>query len=127
MAEKNGVYKCDVCGNVVSVVHASVGTLVCCGKNMTLLQPKTSAQEGKEKHVPVVEVSGSKVTVKIGSIPHPMEEKHYIEMIQLLKDDKVIAERRLFPGEAPVAVFEVEDAEGIKAREYCNLHGLWTN
>lgn len=125
MAEKNGIYKCNVCGNVVSVLDAQGGTLVCCGQNMELLEEKTSEQEGNEKHVPVVEVSEGKIIVKVGSKPHPMEEGHYIQMVQLLKDGNVIAEKRLNPGDEPVAEFCFVDAENLTARELCNLHGLW--
>ncbi|MBW2981552.1 desulfoferrodoxin [Candidatus Woesearchaeota archaeon] len=127
MAEQNGIYKCEICGNVVSVIEANKGELVCCGQPMKLLEEKTAKQEGKEKHVPVVEIYEDKVAVKIGSVPHPMEENHFIELIQILKDEKVIAEKRLFPGDEPKAEFCLKDAEGIKARELCNVHGLWIN
>jgi superoxide reductase len=127
MAQQDGVYKCNVCGNVVSVLEAHGGTLVCCGKDMILQQEKTAALEGKEKHVPVVEIKGKIVKVKVGSIPHPMEEKHFIELIQLLQNGHVIAEKRLKPGQPAEAEFTVADTKGITAREYCNLHGLWKN
>ena len=84
MAEQNGIYKCSVCGNVVSVLEAHPGILVCCGKPMELLKEKTAKDEGKEKHVPVIEIIKGGVKVKIGSIPHPMEEKHFISLIQLI-------------------------------------------
>ena len=125
MAEQDGIYKCSVCGNVVSVIEAHEGTLVCCGQDMSLLEVKKPEQEGKEKHVPIIKVEGNKVTVKVGSVEHPMEEKHFIELIQILKDGKVIAEKRLYPGQKPMVLFELEDAQGITAREYCNIHGLW--
>jgi len=125
MAEKNGIYKCEICGNVVSVIEAHDGELVCCGKPMGLLEEKTAEQEGKEKHVPVIEVDGGEIKVKVGSVPHPMEEDHYIELIQVLKAGEVIAEKRLNPGDAPEAEFCLKDTEGITAREICNLHGLW--
>jgi len=128
MTEKNGIYKCNICGNVVEVIEAYQGELVCCGKPMDLLEEKTQAEEGKEKHVPVVETSGSKVKVKVGSIDHPMEKEHYIELIQILGDGEVIASARLKPGEKPEAEFSLDDIpEGTKitARELCNIHGLW--
>ena len=125
MAEKNGIYKCSVCGNVVSVIEAHDGDLVCCGKNMDLLEEKTAAVEGKEKHVPVVEISGNQVTVKVGSVAHPMEEGHFIELIQLIRDGEVVEGMRLYPGGEPVATFCVDNTEGITAREICNLHGVW--
>lgn len=127
MAEANSFYKCQICGNLVEVIEAHAGTLVCCGQEMNKMEEKTINQEGKEKHVPIVEISEEKVKVKIGSIPHPMEDKHYIELVQLLQDGKVIAEKRLFPGQKPEVEFCIENTQGIKAREICNVHGLWTN
>ena len=117
MAEKNGIYKCEICGNVVSVIEAADPELVCCGQPMTLLEEKTN-DEGMEKHVPIIE--GNKVTV--GSVPHPMEEDHWIELIQALKDGEVVAEKRLKAGEEPVVEFNVEFNS---ARVLCNIHGLW--
>lgn len=118
------VYKCEVCGNITKVVHASGGTMVCCDKPMTLQQEKTSDQ-GKEKHVPVVEKSAKGILVKLGSVPHPMEEKHYIEWIEVRAGNNVYV-KGLLPGEKPEAEFCVADT-GVKARAYCNVHGLWTN
>jgi len=123
MAERLEVYKCEICGNIVEVLHGGGGELVCCGEPMNLMEVKTQAQEGKEKHVPVVETTDKGVMVKVGSIPHPMEEKHFIEWIQVVTDSKVLR-KFLNPGEAPEAEFET--SEGVKfAREYCNIHGLW--
>jgi len=127
MAQTNGIYKCEICGNVVSVIEAKDGELVCCGKPMVLLEEKTAEQEGKEKHVPVVNIDGNKVKVSIGSVAHPMEDDHWIELVQLLKGDKIIAEKRLYPGQKPEIEFCIEDTEGITARELCNLHGLWVS
>jgi superoxide reductase len=118
------VYKCDVCGNVIKVVHASGGTLVCCGQPMTQLAEKT-ADAGKEKHVPVVEKSAKGILVKIGSIPHPMEEKHFIEWVEVRSGENVYI-KGFKPGEKPEAEFCISDANA-KARVYCNVHGLWTN
>lgn len=118
------VYKCEVCGNMTNVVHASGGTMVCCGKPMTLQQEKTSDQ-GKEKHVPVIGKSAKGIVVKLGSVPHPMEEKHYIEWIEV-QDGSSLISTRLRPGEKPEAEFCVADTSA-KARAYCNVHGLWTN
>ncbi len=127
MTQIGEIYKCGVCGNVVSVLDVGGGTLVCCGQNMNLLEVKTQEQEGKEKHVPVVTIDGNMVTVKVGSVEHPMEENHYIQMIQIMKDGYVIACKRLKHTEKPEATFYIENTEGIKARELCNIHGLWTN
>ncbi len=122
MTQLNQVYKCDVCGNIVEVVHTGVGELVCCGEPMKLLVENT-VDAAKEKHVPVIEKSGNKVTVKVGSVAHPMEEKHYIEFIEVMADGKVYR-KFLKPGEKPEATFEIT-ATKLTAREYCNLHGLW--
>lgn len=122
MTNVNEVYKCNVCGNIVEVLHAGVGQLVCCGQPMELLKEKTE-DEGKEKHVPVTEKTENGVKVKVGSVPHPMEEDHHIEWIEVIADDKVYR-KFLKPGEKPEAEFEIK-AENIEAREYCNVHGLW--
>jgi superoxide reductase len=118
------VYKCEVCGNITKVVHASGGTMVCCGQPMTLLQEKNT-DAGKEKHVPVTENSSKGITVKLGSIPHPMEEKHYIEWIEV-RSGNTMCIRGLKPGDKPEAEFCVADTNA-KVRAYCNVHGLWTN
>ena len=122
MTELNQIYKCNVCGNIVEVIHAGVGQLVCCGQPMELLAEKT-VDVGLEKHVPIIEKAGNKVKVKVGSVPHPMEQKHYIEWIEIIADGRVYR-KFLKPGDKPEAEFEIT-ADKIKAREYCNLHGLW--
>jgi superoxide reductase len=116
------IYKCNVCGNIVEVIHTGVGELVCCGQPMELLTEKTR-DVGLEKHVPVIEKVGDKVKVKVGSVPHPMEEKHYIEWVEIIANGK-ICRKFLKPGEKPEAEFETT-AERMEAREYCNIHGLW--
>jgi superoxide reductase len=120
--ELNQVYKCSVCGNIVEVVHAGMGELVCCGQPMRLLK-ENSVDASKEKHVPVIEKTATGFTVKIGSIPHPMEKEHYIEWIEAIIDGRVYR-RQLKPGEKPEAEFCIPGTT-IVAREYCNLHGLW--
>jgi len=122
MAEKLEVYKCEVCGNIVEVLHGGDGELVCCGQPMTLLTANT-VDAAKEKHVPVIEKVAGGYKVKVGSVAHPMEEKHYIEWIELIAGDKAYRQF-LKPGDAPEAFFAV-DASQVSAREYCNLHGLW--
>ncbi|OIO61988.1 desulfoferrodoxin [Candidatus Woesearchaeota archaeon CG1_02_47_18] len=122
MTELKQVYRCNICGNIVEVLHTGVGELVCCGQPMELLKEKT-ADQGKEKHVPIIEKTGAGVKVKIGSVPHPMEEKHYIEWIEVIADGRS-CRKFLKPGEAPEAEFQIK-AEKISAREYCNVHGLW--
>jgi superoxide reductase len=118
------VYKCGVCGNITKVVHASVGTLVCCGQPMVLQQEKT-ADAGKEKHVPVVEKTATGIIVKIGAVPHPMEEKHYIEWVEVRTGENVYI-RGFKPNEKPEAEFPVTSTN-VKVRAFCNVHGLWTN
>ena len=122
MPKKRQVYKCDACGNIVEVLHGGEGDLVCCGEEMKLLSENT-VDAAKEKHVPVLENVGGGVKVKVGSNPHPMEEKHYIEWIEIIKGDES-SRRYLKPGESPEAVFQNADGD-VTAREYCNLHGLW--
>lgn len=123
MAEKNKVYKCALCGNIIEVIHAGSGTnLVCCNQPMQLLNENT-VDASKEKHVPIIKILKSKVKVTVGSIPHPMEEAHYIEFIELIADG-ISYKKYLKPGEKPSAEFNVV-AQNIVAREYCNIHGLW--
>ena len=126
MTQLNEVYKCNVCGNIVEVLHAGAMALVCCGQEMVLMKENT-VDAAQEKHVPVVEIADGKVVVKVGSDPHPMEESHYIEWIEVLENGEPIARARLKPGDAPEATFCLCKTEGITAREYCNLHGLWKN
>lgn len=122
MAKRLEVYKCEVCGNIVEVLHGGNGQLVCCGKPMRLLVENTT-DAAKEKHVPVIEKVAGGYKVKVGSVPHPMEEKHFIEWIELVADDKAYRQF-LSPGQAPEAFFSFE-ASAVFAREYCNIHGLW--
>ncbi len=122
MAERLEVYKCEVCGNIVEVLHGGKGELVCCGQPMKLLV-EGMVDAAKEKHVPVIEKIEGGVKIKVGEVAHPMEEKHYIEWIEIIADGKSYIQF-LKPGEAPEATFKIE-ADQITAREYCNLHGLW--
>lgn len=122
MTEKLQVYKCDVCGNIVEILHEGKGELVCCKQPMKLFVENT-VDAAKEKHVPVVEKTAEGVTVRVGSVAHPMEEKHYIEWIEVIADGKVYRQF-LKPNDIPEATFNIA-AKQITAREYCNLHGLW--
>lgn len=123
MPNQNEVYKCDLCGNIVEVMHGGPGALICCGQKM-LLMTENTVDAAQEKHVPVIEVGPESTTVKVGSVPHPMEESHYIEWIELVADGKVYRQH-LKPGEAPQAVFPVMTGD-MTVREYCNLHGHWS-
>lgn len=127
MTSRMQVYKCEVCGNIVEVVHEGRGELVCCGKPMKLMEPGM-IDAALEKHVPVIEIDGDKVTVKIGSVSHPMTKEHYIEWIELVDEEcNRVQRKNLKPGDKPEAHFHVCEkcAEHVFAREYCNLHGLW--
>lgn len=122
MAEQLEVYKCDLCGNIVEVLHGGAGELVCCGESMKLFVENT-VDAAKEKHVPAIEKTADGFKVKVGSVAHPMEEKHYIEWIEVIAGGKTYRQF-LQPGEEPEATFCI-DADQVTAREYCNLHGLW--
>lgn len=122
MTKLNEIYKCEVCGNIVEVVHNSGGQLVCCGQPMKLMAENT-VDAAKEKHIPVIEKTSDGVLVKVGEVEHPMLDNHYIEWIEVLTSNKVYR-KYLSPGEKPEALFKL-DEEIIAAREYCSLHGLW--
>ena len=122
MTELTEIYKCEMCGNIVEMVHAGPGELACCGNPMIKMDAKT-ADWTTEKHVPVIEKTDHGIKVTVGSTLHPMEEDHYIEWIEVIADGKVYREH-LKPGSAPEALFCI-DAQSVTAREYCNKHGLW--
>lgn len=122
MTKLNEIYRCNICGNIVEVLHAGVGQFVCCGQPMELLAEKAK-DVGQEKHVPVIEKTKTGIKVKVGSVAHPMEEKHYIEFIEVLADGRVWR-KFLSPGDKPEAEFEVNPGK-VAAREYCSVHGLW--
>tara|TARA_Y100000310_G_C20550436_1_gene747782 strand:- start:303 stop:692 length:390 start_codon:yes stop_codon:yes gene_type:complete len=115
----NEVYQCGICGNVAEIVYAGDGELVCCGVPMDLLTGKTE-DEGNEKHKPVVVKQEKGIVVKVGEVPHPMEDKHYIAWIEVVKGDRVVR-KQLKPGDAPEMKFCCEGKVGA----YCNVHGLW--
>lgn len=115
---------CKICGNLVGKIHDSGVNMVCCGQEMTELTPNT-VEASTEKHLPVVEINGSEITVKVGSVPHPMVPEHFIGWIYLhtLKGGQ---RKNLLPGDAPEAKFTLtNDDKVIAAYEYCNIHGLW--
>ena len=122
MTKRLQIYKCEVCGNIVEVIHEGAGELVCCNEPMKLMEENTT-DAALEKHVPVIEKTEDGIKIKVGSVPHPMQEEHYIEWIELIADGRAYRQF-LNPGEEPEAVFNVE-AQSVTAREYCNLHGLW--
>lgn len=122
MTERLQIYRCDICGNIVEVLHSGGGQLVCCGQPMRLLEEQEE-EKGREKHLPVIERIGETAKVKVGSVPHPMEENHYIEWIAVTTYDGVLR-KFLKPGEKPEAEFKAEEV--IQAKEYCTIHGLWS-
>ena len=123
MTKLRELYRCEICGNIVEVVHEGAPALVCCGKSMIKLDAKTEDQ-GQEKHVPVVEETDTGITVRVGSIEHPMEDKHYIKFIEVLQKDKIIR-KELKPEQAPEAEFCATKSDVMEVREFCTIHGLW--
>jgi len=123
MAKLSGIYKCELCGNIVEVLHEGDGELVCCGQPMKLFA-ENSTDAATEKHVPVTECTADGIKVTVGSVAHPMTEDHYIEWIELTADGKT-QRQALTPGDEPVAVFGGVKSDSVQARAYCNLHGLW--
>jgi len=130
MTEKNQIYKCNVCGNVVEILHAGAGELVCCNEPMVLLEEKTK-DEGQEKHLPVIEKlpedvcrGGDGYKIKVGEVDHPMEEEHFIEWIEIKAEDGKRGKKYLKPGDAPEAEFYTKK-KILEIRAYCNIHGLW--
>ncbi len=128
MTEILDFYKCNVCGNFVEVVLNGEGELVCCGQPMEKIVPKTQSEEMMgEKHVPVIEKNEEGITVKVGSVPHPMTEEHYIQFIEVNSPDKRYVKRKyLYPNEEPVLKLKC-DCKDIIARELCNIHGVWSS
>ena len=125
MGKRYSIYKCEICGHIIEVLHEGKGTLVCCGQPMKLFVENT-VDAAKEKHIPVVEKTSNGFRVKVGSVPHPMEEKHYIEWVQIMLPQNLVMRKFLSPGEPPEAEFVISQ-DYIKAREYCNIHGLWSD
>jgi superoxide reductase len=116
------IYKCEVCGNIVEVLHTGAGSLVCCGQSMRLME-EFKADFKTEKHVPVVEETKDGIHVVVGSTPHPMVDEHWIEWIQVVKDGTIMRQF-LEPGQKPEADFPIKGKPDY-AREYCNIHLLW--
>ena len=123
ITQRNQIYRCNVCGNIVEVVHPGRGILVCCSQPMQLLE-ENRLGEGKEKHVPIIERTEGGVSVKVGAVEHPMQESHYIEWIEVEVEGATFR-KFLKPGDKPEAFFPVT-AEVVRARAYCNVHGLWS-
>ena len=117
-------FKCNICGNLVELINDGGGELVCCGEPMEELVAKTE-EEGKEKHLPIVSEEKGRILIKVGEVPHPMTEVHYIQWITIEYNNKV-QRVKLNYSDKPEAYFDVnEDFHEIQVYEYCNIHGLW--
>ena len=131
MTKINDIYKCEVCGNIVEVLHTGAGELVCCNQPMVLEKPNFE-DAAKEKHVPVIEKSDNNLIVKVGAVPHPMESEHYIEWIEATMSDGKTVKTFLKAGDKPeMKLCDCEEGkcacgEVVSARTYCNVHGLWS-
>lgn len=124
MAKLNEVYKCNICGNIVEIMHSGAGKLVCCGQPMEFIGEKKE-DNGQEKHVPILEKTDRGIKVRVGSVAHPMEQEHFIEWIELVLDGAVYR-KFLKPGDAPETEFEIDiSLDEVKVREYCSVHKLW--
>lgn len=124
MVKKLQVYKCEICGSMVEVLNEAKGTLVCCGKPMTLLNENT-VDAAVEKHIPVAEEKDGQLLVKVGAVEHPMVNEHFIQWIEVITKDGEVVRKDLNPNEKPEAKFTI-NGEVDRIREYCNLHGLWS-
>jgi len=125
MTENLQLYRCEICGNLVEVVLSGKGELVCCGQPMKLLEAGV-VDAAAEKHVPVIEADGENKTVRVGSVPHPMINEHYIMFIEAISNDnKYLKRKYLSANEDPIMTFKTQN-DALYAREYCNLHGLWS-
>ena len=122
--ELNQINKCNVCGNTIELVNLGNGQLVCCQKPMEELVPKIT-DEGTEKHLPVLEDTESGILVKVGSIPHPMDDDHYIVWIEVVTTDSKVYRHYLKPTHPPQTRFVLSSKNVKQIRAYCNLHGLW--
>jgi len=120
MTKQNQIYKCEVCGNIVEVLHIGAGELVCCGQPMKLMEEKIK-DEGKEKHLPVIEKSS---IIKIGEVEHPMNENHFIEWIEITTENEKKLKKFLKFDDKPQFDFNIKERI-ISVRCYCNIHGLW--
>jgi len=120
------IYKCEICGNIVEILYPGYGTLVCCSQPMVHLAEHNNDDSAQEKHVPVLIKENGEMTIRVGSLPHPMEPEHYIMFIEAISPDKVWMKRKyLKPKEEPSLKFG-NDGDKMIARELCNIHGLWS-
>ena len=117
-------YRCETCGQIIAIVKKTGVPVVCCGKPMAEIIPGTT-DASLEKHVPVYEVGDGVITVRIGSVEHPMIPEHYIEWVSV--QTKFGNQRKaLHPGDEPKVCFSICDGDEVEAvYAYCNLHSLW--
>ena len=129
MTEKLQLYKCNICGNIIEVINAGEGTLVCCSVPMCFLPEHNNDDEYQEKHVPIVTMEGENKIIRVGTIEHPMQKEHYIVFIEAISPDKKYLKRKyLSPDEHPVMeITQNCDYDSFLARELCNIHGLWVS
>lgn len=125
MTKLGQIYKCEVCGNIIEIIHKGNGELVCCGQPM-VLQVEKKEDEGQEKHVPIIKKNNQEILIKVGNVPHPMETSHFIEWIEIITKSGKVYRKFLKPGDNPKTTFTINE-EIILVREYCNIHGLWSN
>lgn len=123
MMGKGQIYRCNSCGNILELINEGSGIPTCCGVNFEILNDKPK-NVGVEKHLPIIKKTDTGVKVKVGEIPHPMEEEHHISWIEIITDNGI---QKVFlkPGDAPEAEFNIEDTDKLTARQYCTVHGLW--
>lgn len=125
MTRYGDYYQCAICGHIIGILKPGKPSLACCGQEMIRLEAKGAAEEGKEKHVPVIVPEGYNTTIKLGGIPHPMTEEHYFCFIEIVKKDGQRINAQLNPGDEPAAVFNVSVMDIDAVYAYCNIHGLW--
>ncbi|MDR3290225.1 MAG: desulfoferrodoxin [Rickettsiales bacterium] len=123
---KFDIYKCSICGNIIETQTEQIPNLTCCNKVM-LLQKENTTDGAKEKHVPVVEKQAGGYLIKVGSITHPMTLEHHIQLVEIITKDGKVYKKTLTPNDKPEVFFDNVKEESFIVREYCNLHGLWTN
>lgn len=124
MCEEKKFYVCKHCGNLVGMIHSSGAPMICCGDPMTELVPNT-VEASVEKHLPVLTILGGTVSVKVGSVPHPMTQEHHIAWIFLQTEQGGQRACLAVDGEAKAEFALTATDKPVAAYAYCNLHGLW--
>ena len=123
---KQKFYICKHCKNIIGMIEDSRVPIVCCGEKMTELVPNTT-DATTEKHVPVVDIKDNKVTVNIGSAPHPMVDQHHISWVYI-QTAKGGQRKHLDIDSEPCVSFLLSEDDSFEAAfAYCNIHGLWVS